>query len=99
LALPAPSGPSPIIGGAQVVDHRVIDAQIKALESPSPEAWQNALQSLKAYPLCGRVRCQRLLCGRLGWLYGNVPAALDDAFKQTFGKSTTETCWKLLDIF
>lgn len=90
---------------AQVIDFRLIKTWTDALDSKgSPEAWQAAFQSLNAYPLCGRSRCLRLVCNRLDGQFplapsGNldVPARLDDAFKQAFGAPTAETCSRHAD--
>jgi hypothetical protein len=81
-----------IVAGAQILDSRFVATRLAPLDTKDPETWRAALAFFKAYPLCGRMRCRRLVCERLrrqfhqpgeSWLA--VPVPIDIAFTEVFG--------------
>jgi hypothetical protein len=69
---------------AHVADTWVMGARAARLDGipteASSEAWENALQSIRSYPLCWRRRCLHPVCRRLEARFPTPPGASDGPF-------------------
>jgi hypothetical protein len=89
-----------IIVGAQAMDSRFVGNRLAALDTTDAEVWRAVLSSLNAYPLCGRRRCQRLICSHLVHTFPpqvgksalQVPAPIDHEFQRAFGRPASWGC-------
>jgi hypothetical protein len=87
-----------MVAAAEITDIAIVDARLSALSPKAPATWEAAFQSLRAYPLCGH-RCRVRTCEHLSRQFGetqsgdlNIPRALDDIFKRSFGISAISYC-------
>jgi hypothetical protein len=92
--------------GAHVLEARWIGARIQALDGNTPQAWRTTLAALNSYPLCGRQRCRRKVCGRLFEQFGetppgrmmtwpNVPAEHGRLFQEAYGVPVRDACQRV----
>jgi hypothetical protein len=91
------------IAGAHALETRWIDARLRALDGNTLRVWPATLASLNSYPLCGRQRCLRKVCGRFFEQFGetppgglatspNVPVEHGRLFQEAFGVPVKEAC-------
>lgn len=98
IALAGAAAAAALVLGAHALDSRFVAMQVAALDRNTRAAWRPALQSLGAYPLCGRQRCFELVCRRLVEQFpetcagGDVPAPLAAAFLRAFGTPEHGNC-------
>ncbi|MET0192112.1 MAG: hypothetical protein ABW200_01935 [Hyphomicrobiaceae bacterium] len=94
--------------GLQVADSRYIDSTISRLDNASPAIWRETFATLGAYALCGRWRCQSMVCMKLLTQFpadptatmrfgAVVPAPLEATFAKAYGGSTESVCARVLD--
>jgi hypothetical protein len=92
--------------GAHALEARWITARIHDLDGNTPQTWRTTLAALNSYPLCGRQRCRRKVCGRLFEQFGetppgglmtwpNVPAEHGRLFQEAFGVPVREACQRV----
>ena len=89
---------------ADQVDRRLVGAALADISLKAPDRWPAALEWLSGYPLCGKLRCEQLVCDRLYHVFGetiptgalytvpNVPPEHEALFADYLGKRTGYSC-------
>lgn len=91
------------VGVVDLAERTWVASRVADITRDSPQHWPAALAGLSSYPLCGKLRCNDLVCDRLYDLFGKgkstgsydvpaVPPEHEALFAGYLGKRTGFTC-------
>ena len=92
-----------IVFGLDMMERRWVGREVANLSLKTPDRWTPTLVWLRGYPLCGKLRCNELVCDRLYTMFGgtigggqypmpNVPPEHEALFAGFLGKRTGYIC-------